>query len=116
MANVSGGLLAAEASRAGALGFLAAGHTTSLDELEQQVSIFWKHAPKNAPLSIGFIGHSTFGSTASWDRFEQVLKQHKPRVVQFFAPSLATRKNNGKTNVQIARKNMTVKFWHKWGP
>lgn len=104
MANVSGGLLAGETCRAGALGFLAAGHNTSLDDFEEQVKLFHKHAPEDAPLSIGFIGHSAFASLASWDRFEQVLSTYKPRVVQFFAPSIATRDTDEKTNVQVAHE------------
>jgi len=103
MAEVSGGLLAAETCRAGALGFVAAGHTTLLRDVEKQVSVFRKYAPKDAPLSIGFIGHSTFASPASWDRFEDVIKIHKPSVVQFFAPSIATR-DDGMTNVQVAHE------------
>lgn len=104
MADVSGGLLAAETCRAGALGFVAAGHTTLLDEIDRQVTLFHQHAPKDTPLSIGFIGHSTFGTLESWDRFEEVLQRHKPRVVQFFAPSIATR-HDGKTNVQVAHEH-----------
>lgn len=104
MADVSGGLLAAETCRAGALGFLAAGHTVSLEQIDKQVALFRKHAPKDSPLSIGFIGHSTFASPASWDRFEAVLSRHNPSVVQFFAPALAAR-HDGKNNVQVAHEH-----------
>lgn len=103
MVGASGGLLAAETCRAGALGFVAAGHTTSLDEIDSQVQIFRERAPPGASLAIGFIGHSTFSNPESWDRFERVLKKHKPKVVQFFAPSIATR-DSGKTNVQVAHE------------
>ena len=104
MAGVSGGLLAAETCRAGALGFVAAGHTLSLEEIDEQVALFHKHAPENSPLSIGFIGHSTFASPESWHRFEAVLSRHKPSAVQFFAPAVATR-HDGKSNVQVAHEH-----------
>ena len=102
MAGTSGGLLAAETCRAGALGFIAAGHTTSLDEIDRQVTIFRDKAPADASLAVGFIGHSTFSNPDSWDRFERVLKKHQPKVVQFFAPAIAIRCSDGKTNVNVA--------------
>ena len=55
MANVSGGLLAAETCRAGALGFLAAGHLASLEELNREIFTHRTHFP-DGPLCIGFIG------------------------------------------------------------
>ena len=57
--------MAAETCRAGALGFLAAGHLnsqTSLKEFEHELEIFREqNKGSNYPLAIGFIGHSTFG-------------------------------------------------------
>ena len=40
MADVSGGLLAAEVTRAGGLGMIGAGHCQDLAELEAQIEIF----------------------------------------------------------------------------
>jgi len=65
MAGVSGGLLAAESCRAGALGFIGAGHC--IDEkgkrkLEEQIHIFQENTAglDSAPLCIGWIGFSSF--------------------------------------------------------
>ena len=58
MADVAGGALAAAASRAGALGFIAAGHLDDIEGLRTQVGIFRAEAPQGAPLAIGFIGFS----------------------------------------------------------
>ena len=91
MLNVSGGRLAAETCRAGGLGFIAAGHLLLSEEptLQQQINIFRELDRHNSyPLCLGFIGHSTFGSRAGWERFEQVLDTYRPDVVQFFAPAV----------------------------
>ena len=45
MAGVSGGALAAATSRAGALGFVAAGHLADTAALREQVRIFRELAP-----------------------------------------------------------------------
>lgn len=102
MANVSGGLLAAETCRAGALGFIGAGHNLSVEEVDKEISIFRRHVP-NGPLCIGFIGHSTFADNIAWNRYEQVLEKHEPHVVQFFAPSVSSR-DDGKTNIDVAHE------------
>ena len=118
-AGASGGLLAAETSRAGGLGFIAAGHLNtkeSMKELEEQINIFHQKqeqqqqdATKAFPLAIGFIGHSTFGCDLGWELFETVLKKHKPDVVQFFAPAIHFTKettsssSSTTSNVQMAQ-------------
>jgi nitronate monooxygenase len=93
--GVSGGKLVAETCRAGALGFLAAGHLTSdkaLQDLEREVEVFRSLTTNsNHPLAIGFIGYSTFGSEVGWKLYETVLQRHKPAVVQFFAPAINIR-------------------------
>ena len=111
MAGVSNGLLAAETCRAGGLGFLAAGHLASTDDIDRQIDVFRRHSDtvdqavsSPAPLCLGFIGHSTFGSQGGWDRFQTVLDQHKPAVVQFFAPAIAINPATGRTNVEMAQE------------
>jgi len=110
MAGVSGGLLAAETCRAGGLGFIAAGHLSeaTLPSLEREIKTFRKHLKKrkveNPPLCIGFIGHSTFADSSGWDCFKYVMEEHKPSVVQFFAPAISTN-GDGLTNVQVAHEH-----------
>jgi nitronate monooxygenase len=99
MAGVSGGLLAAETCRAGALGFIAAGHSDNLEQIEDQVKLFSQSAPKDAPLAIGFISHSTC-KNGDFSRLEHVLKHHHPQVVQFFAPAIVESKSQ--TNIDLA--------------
>jgi len=101
MANVSGGLLAAETCRAGALGFLAAGHLASLEELNREIFTHRTHFP-DGPLCIGFIGHSSMKDAAAWERLERVFESHQPDVVQFFAPSVMIQESTMKTNVELA--------------
>lgn len=94
MAGVSCAELAAETCRAGGLGFLAAGHLNSkesLHALEQEIDHFKDISNGQYPLCIGFISHSTFGSQYGWDLFENVLDNHEPEVVQFFAGTLRHR-------------------------
>ena len=104
MAGVSGGALAAETCRAGALGFVAAGHLQDVSQLEQEIDTFRNQAPKTAPLCVGFIGHSTFQSLEGWKRFEYVLEKHRPDVVQFFAPSFLLHPETKKSNIQLAHE------------
>lgn len=104
MAGVSGGLLAAETARAGALGFVAAGHLQSLETINEEISIFRQQAPSDAPLGVGFIGHSALKNSEGWKRFEALLQQHKPDLVQFFAPSIIVRQEDQRTNVEIAHE------------
>ena len=95
MAGHSGGALAAAVCRAGGLGFIGVGHwlasESGLQRLEQEVSLFRKHhacSEEQHPLSLGFIGYSTFRDSKGWDRFQQVLEKYQPKCVQFFAPSV----------------------------
>jgi nitronate monooxygenase len=53
MAGVSGGLLAAETVRAGALGFVAAGHATNLQELDMEVELFLKSCSYQCAIGTG---------------------------------------------------------------
>jgi nitronate monooxygenase len=102
MAGVSGGLLAAETCRAGALGFVAAGHANELDSLEEEVALFRKHAPKGAPLGLGFICHSAC-KDGDFTTLEALLKKYKPKYVQFFAPGIVTSSSSTSTNIDIAK-------------
>ena len=93
MAGVSGGLLAAETCRAGALGSIGAGHHNVESEakcLEEEVERFREAAAPTAPLVVGFISHSTFGSEDGWRLTEEFISKHKPTAVQFFAPAVVT--------------------------
>jgi nitronate monooxygenase len=106
MAGVSGGLLAAETCRAGALGFLAAGYLTDLKAVEEQIAAF-REATKDdpsAPLCIGFLGFAALSSPQGWDRYETLLRVHRPAVVQFFAPSICTTVDGQRTNVDLAHQ------------
>ena len=87
MAGVSGGALAAAANRAGALGFIAAGHLDSIDDLRREVGIFRENAPADSPLAIGFIGFSSMKDGLG--RVEAAISEHKPNCVQFFAPAVS---------------------------
>ena len=104
MAGVSGGLLAAETSRAGALGFVAAGHANDIEALDVQIDLFRTHAPKNSPLALGFITHSSC-CASDFTTLETILQRHKPEYVQFFAPAIVTLQapTCQKTNIQIAQ-------------
>jgi nitronate monooxygenase len=112
MAGVSGGALAAETCRAGGLGFIAAGHMTTetrLKQLEAEIGTFRDKAPKDAPLCIGWIGFSSFHNEEGFALYERILQQHKPAVVQFFAPAVSRHPTTGKSNVEIARETGNVK-------
>jgi nitronate monooxygenase len=107
MAGVSGAALAFETTKAGGLGFIAAGHLNSIDsfkELEKQIQKYRELAAsasaspeddngegktKHYPLAIGFIGHSTFSDELGWNLMENILEDYEPDVVQFFAPAIA---------------------------
>ena len=104
MANVSGGLLAATTCRAGGLGFIAAGHLSSLDDLTREIDIFQDDTNGDAPLCLGFIGHSAMKDIDAWKRLEQALETHRPSVVQFFAPAIVMRHGAQESNVQLAQR------------
>lgn len=107
MAGVSGGKLAAATCQAGALGFIAAGHLMELESLEQELAAFRQEAP-TSPLCIGFIGYSTFGTDEGWERYERVLRKHKPAVVQFFAPAIHAQQSTGRSNVDVAHHHAAL--------
>jgi nitronate monooxygenase len=88
MAGASGGRLAAETCRAGALGFIAAGHLRDVSQLDAEIALFRKTAPADAPLCIGLISYSALRDSAGWARYKSVLERHRPQVVQFFAPAI----------------------------
>ena len=102
MAGVSGGLLAAATANAGALGFIAAGHLEDYDKLRQEIKIFRENTctvPNDffppSHLAIGFLGFSSMKDGLG--RIEAVLKEHRPSVVQFFAPAVMG------DNIQLAQ-------------
>lgn len=126
MAGVSGGLLAAEVSSAGALGFIAAGHFDDVNKLEEEIALFesiMKSATSSSATSesnegllddsnlcIGFIGHSSLSSPEGWAKYDRLLQTHKPKAVQFFAPSIIKRQSNSSfSNVELAHQH-GVKF------
>ena len=112
MAGVSGGLLAAETCRAGALGSIGAGHHNTVSEakcLEQEVERFREASASATPLVVGFICHSTFGSEGGWRLTEDFISKHKPTAIQFFAPAVITRNCSGSSsdtanNIDLAKR------------
>lgn len=116
MAGVSGGLLASEVTKAGGLGIIAAGHFQDVTKLESEIKIFEdnmideaRSQQQNRSLAIGFIGFSSLASSSGWENYEYILSKYKPKAVQFFAPSIIHKQDNGPTNVQFAHKH-GVKF------
>jgi len=124
MAGVSGGLLAARVCKAGGLGMIAAGHFQDISKLEKEIQIFqeeMKNIPatgtttddrshsqhQSADLSIGFIGFSALSTPNGWKDYEYILKHHRPKAVQFFAPSIIRQPNDGLSNVQLAHEYNT---------
>jgi nitronate monooxygenase len=109
MQGVSGGLLAAETTRAGGLGFVAAGHLQDRQWVEQEIHVYHKtlheHNITDAPLCLGFIGHSVFKSQKGWNDYTDLLQKYKPAIVQCFAPAICY---NGASNVDIAHETGAV--------
>ena len=121
MAGVAGGLLAAEVTRAGGLGMIAAGHLQNMADLEAQIEIFVENTakamtgntrsssspppspPPPSDLAIGFVGFSSLATPAGWEHYEYVLRKYRPKAVQFFAPFLVVRSCGGTDNVRLAR-------------
>mmetsp|Transcript_33012 Transcript_33012/g.72550 ORF Transcript_33012/g.72550 Transcript_33012/m.72550 type:complete len:368 (+) Transcript_33012:185-1288(+) len=97
MAGVSGGLLAAATCRAGALGFIGAGHLSDPSALREQVGLFRANVPDGTPLNIGFIGYSSMKD--GLDKVAEAIKEHRPMAVQFFAPAIV----EGGENVKLAQ-------------
>jgi nitronate monooxygenase len=105
MLGPSGGRLAVETCRAGALGFIAAGHLQHVAAVEREIQLFLQlqeQQTKASPLCLGFIGHSAFGSRRGWTEYEYLLDQYRPAVVQCFAPAIV--ESNGRTNVDVAHE------------
>ena len=110
MAGVSGGLLASETCRGGALGSIGAGHHNTESEaefLEVEVERFRKETAStmsSSPLLVvGFICHSTFASEDGWKLTEDFLSRHRPAAVQYFAPAVV--KRGGTTNnIDLAKR------------
>ena len=97
MAGAAGGALAAAACQAGALGFIAVGHGRDLAALREQVALFRATAPPAAPLALGFIGYSSCAPNGGV--LAEVLAEHTPAVVQFFAPAAV----DGGSNIRAAK-------------
>lgn len=107
MIGVSGGTWAAAVQRAGALGFIAAGHLLDTDALERQVALYKEQMESDEPfLALGFIGHSaTAASVEAWQRYEYVLDRYRPDVVQFFAPAITRHPTDTSiTNIGLAHE------------
>lgn len=113
MAGVSGGLLAAQVSKAGALGFLSTEYFQDVDFVDEQVRIFREATADDdadnvdVPLCLGFIGHAALNSSQGWQNYRMVLEKHRPKVVQFFAPSIMYEDNGSvttKSNVDLAHE------------
>eukprot|EP00934_Nitzschia_sp_Nitz4_P008917 Nitzschia sp. Nitz4//scaffold78_size91513//38031//39232//NITZ4_004924-RA/size91513-snap-gene-0.138-mRNA-1//-1//CDS//3329558115//8907//frame0 len=108
MFGVSNPELAVETSRAGGLGFLAAGHLVSESSYSDLVKSIDKFHSLSAaaggefPLCIGFISHSTFSCETGWELYERVLKTYKPQVVQLFAGSVRANGMRGDTTDAVA--------------
>ena len=112
--------MAAEVCRAGGLGFIAAGYFQPNNNndnnnwsttAEEQIQLFYQaRKDANYPLCVGFIGHAALNSPQGWDRFQKLLEQHRPAVVQFFAPSILQHPDDANiTNVTLA-KDYGAKF------
>ncbi|KAL9186844.1 hypothetical protein ACHAXT_010564 [Thalassiosira profunda] len=121
MADVSGGLLAAEVTRAGGLGMIGAGHVADVAALEAEIAIFEERmkadrasagdaqgTKQRSDLAIGFVGFSALSSPQGWEDYERILRTYRPKAVQFFAPFVVEREG-GPSNVQLAH-DYGVKF------
>lgn len=103
--------LALATSRAGALGFIAAGHFNfkDLTNTIEEFRILAKpkkdsRAADEYPLCIGFIGFSSFSTPQKWKDFEEILQTYQPDVVQFFAPSISFHPHDSRiSNVKLAQ-------------
>ena len=105
MAGVSGGALAAAVTRAGGLGFIAAGHCNNAEGLATQVNLFLSAAPLGAAPMLGFIGYSSMKG-GDLLKISAAIDEHKPKICQFFAPSIV----NGGANVKLAQSKGALVF------
>lgn len=107
MAGAAGGALAGAAARAGSLGFVAAGHASDLGALREQVALFRSSAPEGAPLALGFLGYSACsGGPDGLGVLPEVLAEHRPAFVQFFAPAVV----DGGANIRAAHEAGALVF------
>jgi nitronate monooxygenase len=97
MAGAAGGALAAAACQAGALGFIAVGHGRDTAALREQIALFRATAPPTAPLALGFIGYSSCAPDGGV--LAEILAEHTPAVVQFFAPAVV----DGGSNIRASK-------------
>ena len=111
MIGVSGGTWAAAIQRAGGLGFLAAGHLMEKNDaaLKQEINLYRTemetHGLDPTFLALGFIGHSATKDDKAWQRYEQLLDQERPTVVQFFAPAVTHHsQQKSHTNISLAQE------------
>lgn len=98
---------------------IAAGHFQDVSKLEKEIQIFQEEMndmsandataenKNNNLLSIGFIGFSALSTPNGWRDYEYILKHHRPKAVQFFAPSILLQPNDGRSNVQLAHEYNT---------
>lgn len=63
-----------------------AGHGRDLEGLRQEVELYRRLAGPTAPLALGFLGYSSCAPQGGV--LEEVLREHGPEVVQFFAPAV----------------------------
>lgn len=121
MGPISGGKLAAAVCRAGGIGMFAAGHgqPVDMDNLRREIDLFhqeWKLISSSSSSQemhrpvwgIGFLGHSTLNSVQGWERYESILRDYQPELIQFFAPGVVTdpRRPQGSlfTNIDLAHE------------
>lgn len=117
MAGAAGGLLAARVCKAGGLGMIAAGHFQDVSKLENEIKIFEDelnlstvvHTEKiresqHTDLAIGFLGFSSLAAPKGWKDYEYILRKYRPKVVQFFAPTINVNPAGGPSNVQLAHQ------------
>ena len=102
MAGVSGGLLAAEVTKAGGLGFIAAGHFQDVATLETQIKLYIEASGTPSDLAIGFIGFSSLATQSQWENYDYILRTYRPKAVQFFAPWIVKNGSGGRSNVELA--------------
>ncbi|KAK1738510.1 nitronate monooxygenase [Skeletonema marinoi] len=94
-------------SYVGGLGMIAAGHFQDISKLEKEIQIQIFQEEQSADLSIGFIGFSALSTPNGWKDYEYILKHHRPKAVQFFAPSIIRQPNDDLSNVQLAHEYNT---------
>ncbi|KAL7553944.1 hypothetical protein ACHAWF_018843 [Thalassiosira exigua] len=114
MAGVSGGVLAAEVTKAGGLGMIGAGHFEDVDETKAEIESFeeamrsarpvaLQREKQRSDLAIGFIGFSSLAAPMGWENYEHIMRTYRPKAVQFFAPSIMIQEG-GQSNVEIAHE------------